>query len=163
MQGDFTADIAAVQRIVGAREILREVCTLTGMGFAAVARVTADRWIACLVEDHIAFGLNAGGELAVHTTICDEIRGSNEGVFIDHVAEEPMWRVHATPILYGFQSYISMPIVRAGGDFFGTLCAIDPEPRQTSLMPVVPAIEALAQRIADSLDAEAARTIAHRL
>ena len=162
MQPDFTTDIAAVQRIVGARDILREVCTLTGMGFAAVARVTADRWIACLVEDQIAFGLQPGGELQVRTTICNEIRGSGESVVIDHVAEEPMWRVHPTPVLYGFQSYISMPIVRAGGDFFGTLCAIDPAPRGSSLIPVVPAIEALAQRIADALDAEAARASLHR-
>jgi GAF domain-containing protein len=132
------------------------------MHFSAVARVTADRWVACLVEDHIAFGLDVGGELAVHTTICDEIRCSNEGVFIDHVAEEPMWRVHPTPILYGFQSYISMPIVRADGSFFGTLCAIDPEPREISLAPIVPAIIALAQRIADALDAESATVSAHR-
>lgn len=30
--------------------------------------------------------------------------------------------------MYGFQSYISMPIRRPDGAFFGTLCAIDPRP-----------------------------------
>lgn len=154
MDPNFAADIAAVQRIPSARDMLKQVCALTGMGFSAVARVTADRWVACLVEDHIAFGLEPGGELELRTTICDEIRGSKAGVFIDHVAEEPMWRVHPTPILYGFQSYISMPIIRADTTFFGTLCAIDPEPRTTSLADVVPAIEALARDIAAALDAE---------
>lgn len=161
MQGDFSDDIAAVQRIAGVRDLLREVCTLTGMGFAAVARVTATRWVACLVEDRIAFGLEPGGELAVHTTICNEIRESGDGVFIDHVADEPMWRLHPTPVLYGFQSYISMPIVRADGAFFGTLCAIDPEPRTTSLSAAIPAIKAMAERIAAALDAEAARASDH--
>jgi hypothetical protein len=33
------------------------------MGFAAVARVTEDRWVACAVKDDIAFGLKPGGEL----------------------------------------------------------------------------------------------------
>jgi K+-sensing histidine kinase KdpD len=32
------------------------------------------------------------------------------------------------PRFYGFQSYISAPIFRPGGGFFGTLCAIDPRP-----------------------------------
>lgn len=44
-------------------EILREVCVLTGMGFAAVARVTEHRWIACQVLDKIDFGLDPGDEL----------------------------------------------------------------------------------------------------
>ena len=55
-------------------------CRSTGMGFAAVARVTDDRWIACEVLDAIGFGLTPGGELAVKTTICDEIRDSREAV-----------------------------------------------------------------------------------
>jgi hypothetical protein len=42
------------------------------MRFAAVARVTEDRWIACSVHDDIAFGLKLGDELAVEATICHE-------------------------------------------------------------------------------------------
>ena len=54
MTEDFARDIAAVQGIDGARDILRQVRALTGMGFAAIARVTARRWIACLVTDDVA-------------------------------------------------------------------------------------------------------------
>ena len=98
------------------------------MGFAAVARVTEDRWIACAVRDEIAFGLQPGGELKVETTICSEIRDSGKAVVIDHVAEDEAFCGHPTPAMYGFQSYISMPILRPDGSFFGTLCAIDPRP-----------------------------------
>ena len=93
------------------------------MGFAAVARVTEDRWIACAVRDEIGFGLAAGGELKVETTICDEIRSSGQPVVIDHVAGEEAWCQPPTPALDGFQSYISMPTFLVGGAFFGTLCA----------------------------------------
>ena len=31
---------------------------------------------------------------------------------------------HHTPAMYGFQSYISVPIILADGTFFGTLCAM---------------------------------------
>ena len=123
---DFQADIAAIQNIDAVPTILDVVCRTTGMGFAAVARVTEDRWIACGVKDEIAFGLEPGGELKVETTICHEIRESREAVIINHVAEDRLYCGHPTPALYGFQSYISMPIILSNGRFFGTLCAIDP-------------------------------------
>src|ERR1700674_1587354 len=128
MKTDFAADIAAVQRIDAVPRILEVVCQSTGMGFAAVARVTDERWICCAVLDQIDFGLKPGGELKVETTICHEIRQSREPVIINNVAEDEAWCKHETPARYGFQSYISVPIILADGSFFGTLCAIDPRP-----------------------------------
>ena len=32
------------------------------------------------------------------------------------------------PVIYGFKSYCSFPVYLEDGTFFGTLCAIDPEP-----------------------------------
>ncbi len=52
--------IAAVSGIGVVPTILDTVCRTTGMGFAAVARVTEERWIACNVRDEIDFGLVAG-------------------------------------------------------------------------------------------------------
>jgi GAF domain-containing protein len=154
---DYSADIAAVQQIPEVEVILADVCRITGMGFAAVARVTDTRWVACQVLDKIEFGLNPGDELKIKTTICDEIRASGEGVYIDHVAEDPAWRTHHTPALYGFQSYVSIPIVLADGSFFGTLCAIDPNPSAASLIEIVPQMRAYAARIAAALSAAISR------
>lgn len=128
MPTDYEADLAAIDRIQAVPTILEVVCRTTGMGFAAVARVTEDRWIACAVRDSIQFGLQPGGELKLETTICHEIRQAGKEVVIDHVAEDQTYCRHHTPAMYGFQSYISMPIVRADGSFWGTLCAIDPRP-----------------------------------
>src|SRR6478735_2587755 len=101
-------DVSAVARIDAVPTILEVVCRVTGMGFAAVARVTEDRWIACAVRDEIQFGLKPGGELKVETTICHEIRQSHKAVIIDHVAEDQTFCGHHTPAMYGFQSYISV-------------------------------------------------------
>lgn len=125
---DPMADVATIASIDVIPTILEVVCRVTGMGFAAVARVTDERWIACAVRDEIAFGLMPGGELRVETTICSEIRDSGQAVVIDHAAQDEAFCGHPTPALYGFQSYISMPILRPDGSFFGTLCAIDPRP-----------------------------------
>ena len=150
----LSADVAAVGRIKAVETILDVVCRTTGMGFAAVARVTEDRWIACAVRDEIAFGLKPGSELKVETTICDEIRDSGQAVIIDHVAHDPNFRSHHTPAMYGFQSYISMPIVRADGSFFGTLCAIDPHPAKLNRPEVIGMFKLFAELVAFYLDTE---------
>lgn len=153
MAEDFQADIDAVGAITAVPMILDIVCRLTGMGFAAVARVTSDRWIACSVKDDIQFGLKPGGELKVETTICHEIRQSGEAVVIDHVAENPAWRSHHTPAMYGFQSYISMPIFLRNGRFFGTLCAIDPRPARLENPEIMGTFRMFADLIAFHLEA----------
>ena len=150
----LTADISAVSRIDAVASILEVVCRTTGMGFAAVARVTKDRWVACAVRDEIAFGLAPGGELDVKTTICDEIRDSGRAVVIDHVAEDEHFRDHHTPKMYGLQSYISMPIILPSGAFFGTLCAIDPRPARLKRPEVIGMFKNFAQLIAFHLDAQ---------
>jgi hypothetical protein len=40
------------------------------MGFAAPARGTEGRWVACSVLDQIDLGLKLGGKLKVETTVC---------------------------------------------------------------------------------------------
>ena len=150
----LTADISAISRIDAVASVLEVICRTTGMGFAAVARVTQDRWVACAVRDEIAFGLLPGGELSVKTTICDEIRDSGRPVIIDHVAEDDQYRDHHTPRMYGLQSYISMPIVLTNGAFFGTLCAIDPRPARLNTPAVVAMFKNFAQLIAFHLDAQ---------
>jgi signal transduction histidine kinase len=153
MSTDFGADIAAVQGIAAVPRILEVVCRSTGMGFAAVARVTEQRWICCAVRDEIAFGLAPGGELELETTICHEIRQSGEAVIIDSVVDDIAYCGHHTPAQYGFQSYISMPIVLANGSFFGTLCAIDPRPARLNTPQTVGMFKLFAELIATHLDA----------
>ena len=153
MDGGLQADIEAVGAISAVPTILDVVCRVTGMGFAAVARVTEQRWICCAVNDLIQFGLRPGGELKVETTICHEVREMRAPVVIDHVAEDTRYCRHHTPAMYGFQSYISMPIVLKDGRFFGTLCAIDPQPRRLKNPETIGMFKLFAELIAFHLDA----------
>lgn len=127
-KGNIQKDIDLINQIPVVNHILEVICRTTGMGFAAIARVTKEKWVACAVRDDINFGLLPGGELQLESTICHEIENSKQGVIIDHVAEDINYCDHHTPAMYGFQSYISMPIILKDGRFFGTLCAIDPHP-----------------------------------
>lgn len=157
MTGDsLSNEIAALGDDPEIRAILTEVCALTGMQFSAVAYVTEDRWIACQVEDRIEFGLSPGEELEVRKTICDEIRQYGQRIVIDDVGTDPDWWNHPVPVLYGFHSYVSLPIMLEDGGFFGTLCALDPAPRAQSIVPQLDRLEQLARRVAEILTARMA-------
>ena len=88
----------------------------------------------------------------VETTICREVRECRDVVAIDHVAEDTTYKDHRTPAMYGFQSYISMPIVLRDGSFFGTLCAIDPRPARLNNPEIVGMFRLFAELIATHLD-----------
>ncbi|MDO9433855.1 GAF domain-containing sensor histidine kinase [Hydrogenophaga sp.] len=147
-------DIAAIGAISAVPSMLRIVCQSTGMGFAAVARVTAGTWTACAVQDNIAFGLKSGGQLPVHTTLCVEARAAREPVVFDHASLDPKYKDHHTPRMYNIESYISVPIVLAGGEYFGNLCAIDPHPRSISKAETVSMFTSFAELIAAQLEQE---------
>ena len=144
---DILDDIEAVQNLSIVPTILDVVCRTTGMGFSAIARVTDENWIACFVKDDINFGLKAGGELKLETTICNEIRQSHTEVAIDNVSEDEQYCGHPTPLMYGFQSYISIPIVLKDGRFFGTLCAIDPKPAKVKNPQIIGMFKLFAELI----------------
>ena len=152
MTNGIEADVSAIARIEAVPRILEVACRTTGMGFAAVARVTEERWVACAVRDEIHFGLQPGGELEVETTLCEEVRDSSQLVVIDHVEEHPAYSRHPTPAMYGFQSYISVPIFRPSGPFFGTLCAFDSQPKRLSNPETVGMFQLFAELIGLHLD-----------
>lgn len=139
-----TIDLGRDERL---NVILNEICAATGMGFAAVARVTEQRWIACQVEDKIEFGLDPGDELKIHETICDEIRDSGEAVVFDDASDDIKWSRHPVPVIYGFKSYCSFPVYLDDGTFFGTLCAIDPAPRSVTDDAVVAMFSDYAKKV----------------
>jgi K+-sensing histidine kinase KdpD len=149
---EFRPDIEIIESIAAIPSILTVVSRVTGMGFSAVARVTPDRWVCLAANDEIGFGLKPGGELKVETTICHEIRQSGCEVVIDHVGADEVYRSHHTPAMYGFQSYISVPIVLKDGSFYGTLCAIDPKPAKLNNPGVIGMFRLFADLIAGHID-----------
>ncbi|MHC8295759.1 GAF domain-containing sensor histidine kinase [Pseudomonas sp. LB3P58] len=148
------ADIATIGRISAVPAILQVIHELTGLRFVAVARVTEESWTACAVFDQLNFGLQVGGELDLVTTLCHEIRRSHHSVVIDKASEDPLYRNHHTPRLYQFESYISVPVFRTDGRFFGTLCALDPNPAPLKSSTIQSTMESFARMLALQIEAE---------
>lgn len=154
MRQSINNDVDTIGRISAVPAILQVVVESTGLGFAAVARVTDTTWTACAVLDTLDFGLKPGGDLELTSTICHEIRSSFEAVIIDHVAEDSRFCDHHTPKLYKFQSYISVPVVLSDGSFFGTICALDPKPAKLIGTTAEAMMKSFARMLALQIEAE---------
>ena len=55
LKDELLKDMEAVRQIPIVPTMLEIICQITGMGFAAIAHVTRDRWIACSVRDEMGF------------------------------------------------------------------------------------------------------------
>lgn len=148
-------DVAAISRLSAVPTILRVISETTGLRFSLVARVTEDKWVACAVHDEIAFGLRAGDTLDVATTLCSKVRDTQVPVVIDHATEDSVYAGHPTPKMYGFESYIAVPIFLADGTYFGTVCALDPLPAKVNQPKVIETMKLFAQLVSSQLAVEA--------
>jgi signal transduction histidine kinase len=149
-------DVFAVQQIQAVPTLLQVLCEITGMRFAAVARVSGDNWTLCAVKDDIYFGLDPGSQLDIETTLCIEAKRSNTPIVIEHASLDPLCCNHHTPKLRKIESYVSVPIILASGRYFGNLCAIDPAPAKVS-NAILGMFKRFAALIAMQLDNEIAR------
>ena len=150
---NFSDELTAVARIDVLPTILEVVCRTSGLGFVAIARVTASRWVACAVRDEIAFGVRPGGELQVETTIRTEIRQSGQLVAIDDVMQDDRFARPEAPRRDRFRSYISMPITWHDGRVFGTLCGLDVRPVRVNTPETIGLFTLFAELIAFHLRA----------
>lgn len=148
------ADIATIDRISAVPAILQVITEMTGMRFAAVARVTQQTWTACAVLDNLGFGLQAGGELDLVSTLCFDTMTSHLSIVIDQASTDPLYQNHHTPKMYRFESYITIPVFRTDGAFFGTLCALDPKPASLKDSPIQSTMESFARLLSLQIEAE---------
>lgn len=154
MRPSAAADIATINRISAVPAILQVITEMTGMRFAAVARVTQQTWTACAVRDNLGFGLNPGGELDLVSTLCFDSMNSFLPIIIDKASEDPVYQHHHTPKIYRFESYITIPVFRTDGGFFGTLCALDPNPANLKNSAIQSTMESFSRLLSLQIEAE---------
>ncbi len=133
--------------------MLSVLCQTTGMGFAGVAHVTDEYWLLCSANDNINFGLKSGDMLDVKTVLCNELKVTAQPLVIANIDTDPYYSKHITPLTYGFKSYVSVPIFRKDGRYFGSLFAIDPQPKEMNAEAVSGMLSLFSQLISVHLSA----------
>ncbi|WP_323767866.1 GAF domain-containing sensor histidine kinase [Marinovum sp.] len=151
---DFQNDIDLIAASETVTVILETVRLATEMRFAAVSRVTEDRWVACRTADDIQFNLDSGDEIDIKSTFCQTVRDTKLPVIFDDVTRDETYLDHPIAQQFGIVSYVSIPIYRSDGSFFGTLCGIDTVPRRVKRAKVQAMFKMFAELIGRILDTE---------
>jgi GAF domain-containing protein len=159
-------EVQLLASMPGLQPTLEQVAALTGMRFVAVARIAEKRWTALAVHDLLSYGLLPGQDLILESTICNEIRRHCKVVSFNQASTDQVFASHPTPTLYGFESYLSVPLVLDDGSFFGTLFALDiaPAALEAATIEAVAALGgglARALSVASAAVGPAAGVIAH--
>lgn len=153
MQQSTVADVDSITQIDAVPKILEAVSELTGLKFVCIARVTESVLRICAVLDKLNYGFKVGDSLDVTTTLCDKVREKQAPIIIDSV-QDSEYRDHHAPKTYGFQSYFSIPLYRPSGEYFGTLCGLDPQPAQLSIPAISKTLSLFAELISRQLASE---------
>ena len=151
MHKEIQRDIQAIASIDAIPHIMQILANSLQLRFICVARVTEQAWTMCAVLDNADFGLVPGDHLEIDTTFCRTVRVSRKEIVINHASADKEYCENPIPIMYGFESYFSYPIFDANGEFFGTLCGLDPEPRELRNERVHVQISAFAKLISNQI------------
>ena len=125
---DSARDLRAIARLDAVPALLDVLCDATGMGCAAVARLTDVRWMVYAVKDDIGIGLRPGDTFDLHSALILESPAPAAAIVIEQASADPRFRNHPVTSLYGIESYLSVPIFMPDGRCFGMLCVIDRAP-----------------------------------
>ncbi len=153
---EIARDLYAVSQIQVVPTLLDVLCEITGMRFAAVARVDEKTWIACAVQDKVNFGVMPGDQLAANNPVWSRAVAP---VAVDHAHLDPKQIGNDIPLADRIESYISVPIVLPDGRNFGNLCAVDPAPAKVSDPKITNMFKRFAELIGAQLQEQLARQI----
>jgi hypothetical protein len=88
---DISKAVAAIGRIDGVPTLLAVLCETTGMGFAAVVRVTEKIWTVCAVQDDLQLGIKTGAPFALRTNLAFETQSSRAPIIVEHTSTDPRY------------------------------------------------------------------------
>ncbi|KQW93400.1 histidine kinase [Massilia sp. Root418] len=120
-----------------------------------VTRTEGDDWIVLSADDR-GYDVSAGQVFRWSDSFCSRmVRGEGPNIAPD---AHQVAAYEASPIARKLEigAYIGLPLRRADGSLFGTLCAIDPEPQPRELVQEQPLLELMADLLGSLLSAELA-------
>ncbi len=146
---DIACAISSIGRIDAVPILLKVLCEMTGLRFAAVAHVEGTTWTACAVRDEIALRVQPGGAIALVTSLGFDRWAARFPIVFE---EAGMDSSQSGPTLRSVKSFISVPIVIGGDRHFGTLCALDLRPTSLRESRIISMFNEFAALIAAQLE-----------
>lgn len=119
-----------VLAIASVPHILEIIGRKTGARFVAITRPGKNGWVICAARDWPGTDIQVGDRLEAQDLILGGPSAlAREIVVIDDLSTEPGAHDHPALRQHGVRSFLSVPIFRREGGFFGTICVFDRVPR----------------------------------
>lgn len=124
-----------------------------GFGLWMITRVEGEDWIILQTEDH-AYNVHAGQVFNWADSFCSQMVLGNGPKIAPSSDDVPAYRQAPIAQQLKIKAYIGQPLTKEDGSLFGTLCAIDPEPKSESLKEEQSLIELLGDLLSQILQTE---------
>jgi diguanylate cyclase len=152
MAGDFKS---------AARSALAFLHQRFGFGLWMLTRTEGEDWIVLYAEDH-GYGIQPGTVLRWADSFCSRMVQGLGPRIAPCSSQVPAYLSAPIGQQVPIQAYVGIPLQRADGALFGTLCAIDPQPQTDALLAEQGLLELLAVMLSSLLELELRNTEAIR-
>jgi hypothetical protein len=151
---DIACAVHAIGRIDAVPTLLKVLCEMTGLRFAAVAHVEGTSWTVYAVRDDLSLGVQPGGELPFMASLGFDSRAARFPIMFEQAGMDPAPCDQTVPSV---TSFISVPIIAGGERHFGALCALDSNPTSLRDPRIVSMFKEFAALIASQLEQHLSR------
>lgn len=151
MNAPLPTEVVAPRSLDCLPSILKALCSLTGMPFAALAHVHGTQWRACAMIDGLDTGLQVNDVLDVDTTFCQAVQTSHDVLDCPNIEPAALSGENHIGRKFNIRSYFAYPVYWSDGAFFGTLCTMDIKPSAGVGPAAVEAIKAFSEIIGSTL------------
>ncbi len=124
-----------------------------GFQMAMMTRVNGDDWQVLQVEDQ-GYGVKAGDVLRWADSFCSRMVVGEGPMIASDSRNVPAYQAAPVGKTLEIRAYIGIPVCRADGSLFGTLCAIDPEAKEEAIEQDLSEILMCAQMLGTILEQE---------
>ncbi len=139
-----------------ANNLTKRLQSLFGFRLAMMTRVSGDDWIVLNAHDS-GYGVKAGDVYHWSDSFCSRMVAGHGPMYSANVANVPAYQEAPVGEAMEIACYLGIPICRADGSLFGTVCAIDPAPRAEAIEADLPEILYECKLLGTILDGELQR------
>ena len=128
-----------------------------GFNLWMITRTEGDDWIVLQSEDN-GYNVKPGQVFHWADSFCSQMVKAKAPRIAPYSRDIPLYREAPINKLVDIQAYIGQPLIKEDGSLFGTLCAIDPQPKSEALFEEAELFDLLAQMLSCLLQAELRET-----
>jgi len=144
MMNDFAAASKATMQFLRQR---------LGFKLWMVTRTDSKDWIVLFADDH-GYGVKPGQVYGWAETLCSRMVEGQGPHIAPNVANVPAYAGAPITQQIAVGAYVGVPLRRADGTLFGTLCAIDPEPQPERIREDTDMVVLMGELLGGLLEAE---------